>query len=520
LPPDTRFPFRVAAIDVGSNAIRFVVGEFVGPGHWVELEMQRVPVRLGHGVFLTGHLDARAMAAAVEAMASFRRAIDTLGVPRYRAVATSAVRESRNGGEFADAVRRETGIQLEAITGSEEARLVWIAVRHRVPLGDLPWVTVDLGGGSLEVSLVSSEGIHWSESHTMGTVRLLEDLGGPDAEPAEFRGLVKEYVNTLRFHDHIEPGEIGGLIATGGNIETLALLAGVERDERGVSRLPVKRLRKLVKALGRMGVAERIETLQLREDRADVIFPAGLLYERVARLAGATEIVVPHVGVKDGVLLDVAEDLLGPGVHASQLEQQAYVGALALGRRFQFDEKHARHVARLALSLFDQLEDLHALTEADRRILLVAAVLHDVGQFISYRKHHKHSLYLIYNSEVPNISGAELGLVALVARYHRRAEPKDEHFIYDNLGQPERLRVRRLASILRVADALDREHLQRVESARVVRGDDEVVVEVVGRGDLLLEQWALRKKAQMFQNVFGLEVRLAVNDPALGPQVI
>lgn len=520
MAPETRFPFRVAAIDIGSNAIRFVVAEFVAPGSWVELEVQRVPIRLGHDVFLTGHLDARAMAAAVEAMAAFRRAIDTLGVPRYRAVATSAVRESRNGGEFVDAVRRETGIQIETITGSEEARLVWIAVRNRVPLGDRPWVTVDLGGGSLEVSLVSNEGIHWAESHTMGTVRLLEDLGGPDGDPAEFRGLVAEYVNTLRFQDQIDRDEIGGLLATGGNIETLAKLAGAEPGDSGVSRLPLKSLRRLVKQLGRMTVAERIAAWGLRDDRADVIHPAGLLYERVAILAGVDEILVPHVGVKEGVLLDVAEDLLGPGVHASRLEQQAFVGALALGRRFQFDETHARHVARLALSLFDQLQALHGLEEADRRVLLVAAVLHDVGQFISYRKHHKHSLYLIHNSEVPNVSAAELELVALVARYHRRAEPKDEHFLYTSLGEPERLRVRRLASLLRVADALDREHLQRVESVRTLVDDDEVVVEVEGRGDLLLEQWALRKKARMFTHVFGRDVRLAVAEPALGPQII
>ncbi|MEQ9569859.1 MAG: hypothetical protein RLN75_06685, partial [Longimicrobiales bacterium] len=286
MSPDSRFPFRVAAIDVGSNAIRFVVGEFVAPGRWVELEVQRVPVRLGHDVFLTGYLDERAMVGAVEAMAAFRRSIDTLGVLRYRAVATSAVRESRNGGEFADRVRRETGIQLETITGSEEARLVWVAVRNRIDFGDRPWVTVDLGGGSLEVSLVSNEGIHWAESHTMGTVRLLEDLGGPDGDPAEFRGLVMEYVSTLRFHDQIDRDEIGGLLATGGNIEALALLAGAEADANGVSRLPVKALRKLVKQLGRKNVAERIATWGLRDDRADVIFPAGLLYERVAVLAG------------------------------------------------------------------------------------------------------------------------------------------------------------------------------------------------------------------------------------------
>jgi exopolyphosphatase/guanosine-5'-triphosphate,3'-diphosphate pyrophosphatase len=226
------------------------------------------------------------------------------------------------------------------------------------------------------------------------------------------------------------------------------------------------------------------------------------------------------VGVKDGVLLDLAEGILGPGVHASRLEQQAFVGALSIGRRFQFDEAHARHVARLSLSLFDQLAATHGLTDADRRILLVAAVLHDVGQFISYRKHHKHSLYLIHNTDVPNVSAAERILVALVARYHRRAEPKDEHYLFGTLDARDRTRVAGLASILRIADALDREHLQRVETVRTIAEPGELVLEVDGRGDLLLEQWALRKKARMFANVFGHEVRLAVAEPSLGPKVI
>lgn len=229
---------------------------------------------------------------------------------------------------------------------------------------------------------------------------------------------------------------------------------------------------------------------------------------------------MPHVGVKEGVLLDLAEDVLGPGVHATALEQQAFVGALALGRRFQFDEHHARHVARLSLSLFDQLVDLHGLTDHDRRILLVAAVLHDIGQFISYRRHHKHSLYLIHNSDVPNISSEELELVALVARYHRRSEPNDEHFLYDRLSEPKRARVRRLSSLLRLADALDREHLQRVESVVCSEEEGAVVVHVVGRGDLLLELWALRKKAQMFENVFGRAIRVTLDDPALAARTI
>jgi exopolyphosphatase / guanosine-5'-triphosphate,3'-diphosphate pyrophosphatase len=516
----TRFPLRVAAIDAGSNAIRFVAAEFVDPGHWVELEVQRVPVRLGHNVFLTGELDGETMRAAVETMATFRRAIDTHGIPRYRAVATSAVRESRNGGELVERIRRECGIQLETITGSEEARLVWIAVRHRVDLGEGHWLTADLGGGSLEVSLVSREGIHWSESHQMGTVRLLEDLGGAELDPERFLALAREYAGTLRIPDDVEPGRLAGMLATGGNIEALAGLMECHPDAQGVSRLPLGRLQESARTLAAMSVAERMAHFGLREDRADVIVPAALLYERVAVLAGVDEILVPHVGVKEGLLLDLAEDLAGPGVHASRLEQQAFHGALALGRRFHFDEPHARHVGRLVLSLFDQLRDLHGLGEADRRILLVAAVLHDVGQFVSYRRHHKHSLYLIQNSDVPNVSSDERALVALVARYHRRADPHQDHYLYQDLRSGNRLRVRKLAALLRIADALDREHLQRVAHVRAERVDGELVLHVEGHGDLLLEQWAFRRKARMFSQTFEVDVRLALEESALGPGVI
>lgn len=516
---DSIFPFRAAAIDVGSNAIRFAAGEFVDPHHWIELEVQRVPVRLGHNAFLTGSLDERTMSAAVETMATFRRSLDNLGIARYRAVATSAVRDSRNGPELVDRVRRETGIRLETITGTEEARLVWVALGSRVDLGEDLWVATDLGGGSLEISLVSAEGIQWSESHTMGTVRLLEDLGQVELDPQNFRVLLSEYTNTLRIPDHVRPSEIAGLIATGGNIEALADLAGAPSDEAGVSRLAYTDLRDTAKMLAGLSVEERVDQLGLREDRADVILPAAVIYAQVARLVGASEIIVPRVGVREGVLLDLADDVSGPAVHASRLEQLALRGALALGQRFHFDELHGRHVARLALSLFDQLRDLHGLDEEDRRVLLVAAVLHDVGQFISYRRHHKHSLYLIYNSDVPGLSRSQRILAALVARYHRRAEPQNSHFLYQDLRGADRVRVRRLAGILRLADALDREHLQRVPAVKAVVDDGALHLELDGRGDLLLEYWSLQRKSSMFTSVFGIEVQPVRSSP-VGPQVI
>jgi exopolyphosphatase/guanosine-5'-triphosphate,3'-diphosphate pyrophosphatase len=510
---DSPFPLRVAAIDVGSNAVRFIAAEFLDHGRWVGLEVQRVPVRLGHQTFVTGRLDEDAMNAAVATMASFRRSLDNLGIGEYRAVATSAVRESKNGPELVDRIRRECGIRLETITGSEEARLVWLAIRSRVDLGDRPWMAMDLGGGSLEISLISPEGIHWTESHQMGTVRMLERLQGEE-DPVLLQKLMAEYAQTLRIPDQDASVEIGGLLGTGGNMEAIAALAGAGPDERGVARVSMKAFYETIDMLGELSVAERIERLQLREDRADVIYPAALIYGRVAELAGVEEIHVPYVGVKEGVLIDRVDDLLGPRVHATQLEEQAFAGAIALGRRFHFDEAHHRQVARLSLSLFDQLEPLHGMGARERRMLLVAAALHDVGVFISYRRHHKHSLYIIYNSDLPGISDVDRPMTALVARYHRRATPREDHYLFRDLDDGARTVVARLASILRLADALDREHLQRVSVVDVTFDGDAVVLEVEGHGDLLLEHWAFRKRAQMFEDIFRRSVRLAVRQPA------
>jgi exopolyphosphatase / guanosine-5'-triphosphate,3'-diphosphate pyrophosphatase len=274
-----------------------------------------------------------------------------------------------------------------------------------------------------------------------------------------------------------------------------------------------------VKMLGGLTVKERMDELGLKADRADVIYPAALVYERVALLVNAPELVVPGVGVKEGILLDLVDDVTGPVVHATRIEQQLLNAAVALGRRYRFDEGHGRQVGRLSLSLFDQLKEVHGLGSKDRRILLGAAVLHDVGQVISYRRHHKHSMYLILNSELPGLSDEDMPLVGLVARYHRRAEPAPDHEIYGTLPEEDRERVPKLASILRIADALDREHLQRVERVVVDVKEKKIALDLEGRGDLLLERWAIKRKARMFRNTFDLEVVLRARQTT-GPALI
>lgn len=507
-PPDHTFPLDVAAIDTGSNAIRLLVARFTAPGRWTPLLEERIPVRLGHQVFLRGKLASEAMDAAVQTFVRFREQLDELGVEHLRAVATSAVREAQNGPILVERILRESGIRLEIITGTEEARLIHMAVGSRISLAGGQWILVDLGGGSVEVSLADDSGMLWSQSHTMGSVRLLEEVSEGSDDPGRLQNLLEEYVSILRIPAPAQYWTPAGFIATGGNIESLARLASAAPDESGVARVPKDDLTRVIHLLNRLSFRERIERLGLREDRADVILPAALVYQRLAEVAGADAILVPHVGLKEGVLLDLADRRTARLSAEAREEAQMVKAAISLGRRFMFDEAHAVHVAQLAGVLFDQLGRLHGMGARDRQLLLAAALLHDIGTFISHKRHHKHSLYLISRSELPGLSADEELLVANVARYHRKGHPQPHHVEYTRLSPENRVRVDQLASLLRLADALDRQHRQGVKDVEInVRGLD-LELTIQGEGDLLLERWAVMQKKGLFEETYGYRLQL------------
>ncbi len=502
------FPLRIASIDTGSNGIRFEAAEFSGPDQWQSLASERQPVRLGKSVFISGLMESRAMDAAVAAFKTFARQMKELRIGHYRAVATSAVRESANGEQFARRIREETGISLHIITGSEEARYAHRAVRHSLALGNGKWLMADLGGGSLEVSLIDDSGILWSESHAMGAIRLAESLTGIKDDRNLFQRLLTEYVSTLRIPHAQYFSSINGLIATGGNIEALVKLGGSTRNKDGVATLSTAKLSSLVMRISRLTYRQRVQKLGLNADRADVIVPAAMVFLRLAEMANVGAFIVPFVGLKEGIMLDLMDEIVGKEDHALQMDRKISAGALAVGRRYQFDEQHSMHVSKIALSLFDQLREVHGLGPELRPLLLVAAILHDIGMFVSREKHHKHSHYLIRNSDIPGFAVRQLHLAADIARYHRKSEPALRHESFAALSKADRRIVEALTAILRLADALDREHLQNVTSVKVTIDPRTIVLRPTGKGDLLLEQWALRNRSKLFSRLFNRGVKI------------
>ncbi len=532
---------RFAAIDVGSNALRLLIVEADSAASVRELATLRIPVRLGREVFVNGRLAQSSLSSACDAFRRFRELMDEHKVDRYRAVATSAVREAENGSLLVERARRESGLELDVIEGIEEARLVRLAIVGRLGLRDRRALLVDIGGGSTELSLVDRGQLRASRSLPIGTVRLLEAFHRGEAvvgdEASASEGLSREYIERqLReAQGEIEASNFDVVVGTGGNFETLAQLcpAGARRPSTppgprkngngrhgeepttftrtALDELPeidVPAVRAMLPKLALLTPDERRVIYGLRPDRADVIVPAAEIVAGVAQAFGITRIVAPGIGLKEGVLDELVDKHFDVwdwgGEAAASLES-----ALRLGRRYHFDEAHGMLVARLAGDLFDQLRPLHRLGDRDRVLLSVSALLHDIGDFVRYEGHHRHSHYIISNSDLPGITPAERTIVANVARYHRKSLPEVAHPNFRDLDRDDRGRVRVMAAILRIADALDREHAGKVSAARAVIEKGTMRLHLTGSRERELEEWTVARKSELFREVFDLDVAIA-----------
>ncbi len=322
-----RAPVRVAALDVGSNAIRYTAAEFDAPDRYRELGFERFAVRLGQDTFTSGVLQPASIEAAVQAGRRFRERMDDLGILRYRAVATSAVRECRNGEALVEAFAHHCSLQLETISEAEEARLVFAAVCRKIDLAGQPWALVDLGGGSMEVSIARRSGIVATESHPLGGVRLIEQFQERAADPQALRARIREALADLSL-PLVEAGEPpAGVIVTGGNADVIADLIQAPADAAGVNALLRADLQRTLDIVLGMTMAERISKLGLRKDRADVIVPALIIFDKVAELAGCDRVIVPRVGLKDGMIHELAA--------AALAEEQTEVVAERAGSKAQ-----------------------------------------------------------------------------------------------------------------------------------------------------------------------------------------
>jgi exopolyphosphatase/guanosine-5'-triphosphate,3'-diphosphate pyrophosphatase len=502
--PATRL---MGVLDMGASAIRLVVAEIDAKRGVRIIEEASRGVLLGRDTFSGGVIRSQTIDAAVDALDGFRQIMDGYGVADVRAVATSAVREARNADMFLDRIEGRTGIRFEIINEAEESRLIYLAVRdalrRHLAFKSARALLIEVGGGSTSLTLLRRGQPTRSGVYALGSVRLRQQLDlrrhTAELQAALLNRYIANVVEEIRLEIPLD--RITHVIATGGDVRFVAAQLSEGDNDGEVPEIDRQRFLSFCDEVERLDDDSLIDRFRLPADQVETLLPALLIYRRLISETAARSVVVSRASLRAGALLDVAEPK--SRLSAEDFAAQALASADTLGHRYRFDRDHGHHVAMLATRLFDQLREEHGLGDRERLLLQVAAMLHDIGVYISLRAHHKHSQYILASSQIFGLSNDETAIVSNIVRYHRRGLPQESHLPFIALDRTDRLIVNKLAAILRLVNALDAEHAQKVRDVRLVRTPTTWTLELDGEGDLTMEQLAATARSDMFGQMYG-----------------
>jgi exopolyphosphatase/guanosine-5'-triphosphate,3'-diphosphate pyrophosphatase len=506
---------KLAAIDIGSNSIKLVVVDAAASDSFAVLAREKEPVRLGHNTLRDGHLSAPALELAADCIKRFRSIAEARGAERVFAIATASVREANNAAEFIDEVERRTGIRVEVLSGIEEARLIGLAASQGCATRGAALINIDIGGGSTEISLVRDEVPAALFSVKLGAVGLTERFLTSDPPKAkevrslrdEIRGALERPSRELRGTGWQQATGTSGTILAIGEALQQRKLRDVLQKLQGVqpagAEVVLRQLERFNERVAEMSVAERRNVPGISAQRAEILIAGGQILEGAMRALGINLLRTCNWALREGVIVDRLRELEAEARPPVPDEtDQRLRGVHAVGRRFGYEETHARQVAGFAETIFDSLSPIYNLTRHQRTLLSAAALLHDVGYHIAHESHHKHALYLVKHSELTGFSEAEREVIANIARYHRGATPKERHPDYAALNQSDRETVCRLAAILRIADALDRSHDNRVRDIRCTCDGQLIHIQLRSALDCDKEIYAAEQKSDLFEQAF------------------
>ena len=505
---------RIAAIDIGTNSLHMVIVEVTDNLSFRTLSSDKDLTQLGASALVHHHLTRSAMAHTLEVLTRYKQIAENLDCDVVLAYATSAVRESANGGDFILLVKEQLGLTIQVISAQEEAHLIYLAVRQAIDLshhekGSGPSLIVDIGGGSCELIVGTNTRPLLLESFKLGASRLTQQFVHSDpVSKRDLEHLEKHIRKTLKpTIETIRTLQVQRVIGTSGTMENLAAMCVLQHGEEAVrhrllTQMTREEFQEVCRKLSRLPVHERRRLPGLDPGRAEQIVAGAILINHLFDKLDIRQIDVCDRALREGMIIDYMQTHWPKVKLSVQIRDPRRRSVFELGRRCNFDEKHGLHVARLSLELFDALIPLHKLTAKERELLEYAAILHDIGWHIGHSSHHKHSLYLVKNGDLEGFSPNELDVLANAARYHRKSMPKKSHPDYVALDPRSRDLVWKLSSILRIADGLDRGHYANVTSLKTISRRESVSIHVTTSADPQLELWAARLKADMFQKTF------------------
>lgn len=524
----------MAAIDVGTNSIHMVIVQ-VQPSlpAFTIIAREKATVRLGDREEKTGRLTLSAMERAIAALRRCKDLAHSMNAEDIVAVATSAVREAPNGRAFLEQVEQELGLVINLISGTEEARRIYLGVLSGMEFNHRPHVMIDIGGGSTELILGDGHEPRSLSSTKVGAVRLTSEMVSSDPiSNSEFnylqayvRGMLERPVEELQAA--LQPGEVPHMVGTSGTIEALATIHA--REKLGTAPTPLngyqfsfKDLRDTVNRLRKLSHAERLAIPGMSDRRADIIVAGAVILQEAMALLGLESIAICERSLREGVIVDwmLTHNLIEDRLRFQSSIRQRSV--IKIAHKYHVNLDHGERVAQFAVSLFDQTRgSLHDWGTEERELLWAAAILHNCGHFVSHGAHHKHSYYLIRNGDLLGYNEIEIETIANLARYHRKSNPKKKHENYRSLGSKQHRRVvDQLNPLLRLAVALDRRQIGAITHVRCEHRPDEQELHLHLQtahpdDDCALELWSLNQKRNSFESVFDTKLVMVLESASV-----
>ncbi|MBS1513976.1 MAG: Ppx/GppA family phosphatase [Bacteroidetes bacterium] len=509
----------LGAIDIGTNSFHLVVAKINSNKTFTVLTKDKEVVRLGNASNDMKYISEEAMLRGISVLKRFKLVCQSFEAQKIRAVATSATREALNRDEFIHRVKNETGIEIEVISGTEEARLIYLGALQALPIYNDKVLLIDIGGGSTEFLIGKRGNIKYANSIKLGAVRMTQKFFTDDkikkSAVEEARLFVKGVITQVS--REIKNEEVDLVVGTSGTITNIGFIIRADdkfefEDSINMNRYTYDKaglesaVKKILKAETH---SDRLKIPGIDPKRSDIITAGAVILEQIFEELKVKKLTISNYALREGIIFDTISNYAGEDVSV-HLSNVRYKSVISLGEKMNYDGKHAEQTRSIAVKIFDFLSGRYSLSENDEECLEAACLLHDIGYFISHSQHHKHSYYIIRNSELLGFNENEIELIANISRYHRKSHPKIKHENFNKLDIETQDKIRKLSGILRIADTLDRSHKSLVNSLSLRIEENTLVITVGTKNNQepVLEIWGVNLRKELFETSFGLNVKV------------
>ncbi|MTI65243.1 MAG: HD domain-containing protein [Firmicutes bacterium] len=507
-----------AGIDIGSHSLKMKVAYVDKKGEISTLENLRRTVPIGSDTFSNGIVSFDTVEELCEILKGYKRIMEDYKISTYRAVATSAVREAKNKDYIVDQIKLKTGLRIEVISNSEEKFLTYKAIREQLDdyrrLRKEGTLLVDIGAGSSELSIYKRNKLIFSQGIKIGSLRINEILSEIEKKTLDFPKILEEFIESnIESLIAIKPRvKLNNFIAIGGEISVINnILKHGKNESKYINKTDFLKLYEniLYKSNNTL-----VKEYNVPQNRVDILLPSMILFKKFINLTQAEGMYVPLVSLRDGLISDLVDRKFNT-LRNKEFNKDIISSTRNMAKRYKSDNKHIRDVEKKSLYIYDKLKKIHGLGSRERFLMQIAIILHDIGKYLSFINHHINSYNIIISSEIIGVSKEEMRVIANVAKYHSKETPSLLHNTYGILSEKNRIKVSKLAAILRLANALDRSHKQKIKIKDIYIDNRNLYIDTYSKEDYLLEQWTFINEADFFKQVFGLSPILKIKKGGL-----